>query len=111
MPSLGGWDAIAVHFVVAKTTAIEIMLRDFSAVIRSDAYSRQISSDSDEDGIAAADIPFVTGSQVGNDEDAVLLLHTCLEELAHSPLRKMPYVGIREKISNKDSEVGSMVRL
>jgi len=97
MPAFGGWNidaekdigagCITVPFAAAKMMAIWIMLRDFPAVIRSDSYLRQIKSDNDEDDIAEVDDSFVIGARAGNDEDAILLLRTCLEELACSPIQ------------------------
>ena len=95
MPSFGGWNidviksigagCIEVPFAAAKTTAIGKMLRDFSAVITSDSYSRQIKSDVDDNAVIEADNPFAEETQSGS-EDATLLLQTCLEELARSAL-------------------------
>mmetsp|Transcript_23160 Transcript_23160/g.39588 ORF Transcript_23160/g.39588 Transcript_23160/m.39588 type:complete len:668 (-) Transcript_23160:1430-3433(-) len=98
MPSFGGWDintdkerdsgCITVPFAAAKIMAIWVQLRDFSAVIRSDSYLRQIKSDDDEDDAAEVDDSFGIGARSGSDEDAILLLQTCLEELARNPLRR-----------------------
>eukprot|EP00584_Thalassiosira_punctigera_P022424 CAMPEP_0172563206 /NCGR_PEP_ID=MMETSP1067-20121228/99966_1 /TAXON_ID=265564 ORGANISM="Thalassiosira punctigera, Strain Tpunct2005C2" /NCGR_SAMPLE_ID=MMETSP1067 /ASSEMBLY_ACC=CAM_ASM_000444 /LENGTH=637 /DNA_ID=CAMNT_0013353605 /DNA_START=141 /DNA_END=2054 /DNA_ORIENTATION=+ len=98
MPSYCGWDinvekdvgagCIAVPFASVKMMAIWIMLRDFSEVIRSNSYLRQIKSDDDEDETAEVDASFGMESHAANDEDAMLLLRTCLEELASSPFSK-----------------------
>mmetsp|Transcript_18545 Transcript_18545/g.40327 ORF Transcript_18545/g.40327 Transcript_18545/m.40327 type:complete len:180 (+) Transcript_18545:1710-2249(+) len=98
MPSICGWtiDAdknigagcITVPFASIKMMAIWTMLRDLPPVIRSDSYLRQIKSDDDEDEIAQVDASFAIGGRAANDEDSILLLRTCLEELACSPFNK-----------------------
>ena len=82
-----GAGCISVPFASTKMMAIWTMLCDFPAVIRSDSYLRQIKSDDDEDDIAQVDDSFAIGWP-GDDEDSILLVRTCLEELACSPFNK-----------------------
>ena len=68
-------------FSVTKKMAIWVMLREFSAVIRSDCFLRQVQVGNDDVERDA----LVRGS---NDDESILLLRTCLEELETSPFRK-----------------------
>lgn len=92
-PTFGGWTidmskekagCISVPFAAAKMMAVWIMLRDFPAVIKSESYMRQINGDNDDD-IAEGDASFSPRARSGNDEDAILLLQTCLGVLSCSP--------------------------
>ena len=68
-------------FAAAKRKAIWILLRNFSLVLRSDAFLRQIKSDDNDDNVDEGDDSFVTKRVDGNDNYAIFLLQTCLEEL------------------------------
>ncbi|KAL7542163.1 hypothetical protein ACHAXR_011580 [Thalassiosira sp. AJA248-18] len=98
MPSFGGWSidtdkgvgagCVSVPFSAAKMMSIWVMLRDFPAVIKSDSYLRQTRSNN-EDEIAEVDSAIAMVGQAGNDEDAILLLQTCLDELACSTFNQI----------------------
>jgi len=68
-------------FAAAKRKAIWILLRNFSLVLRSDAFLRQIKSDDNDDNVDEGDDSFVAKRVDGNDNYAIFLLQTCLEEL------------------------------
>ena len=61
--------------------AVSGMLRNFTAVIRSESYLRQINSD--DDAVAGGDDSFNKG-QAGNDKYAIFLLQTCLSSMQPS---------------------------
>jgi hypothetical protein len=68
-------------FAAAKRKAIWILLQNFSLVLRSDAFLRQIKSDDNDDNVDEGDDSFVTKREDGNDNYAIFLLQTFLEEL------------------------------
>ncbi|KAL9184899.1 hypothetical protein ACHAXT_002676 [Thalassiosira profunda] len=76
-------EGISAPFAAAKMAAVHTMLRDFPSVVKSDSYLRHSSSNNDageEDGA------FGTG-RIGYGDDAILLLRTCLDELASNPFK------------------------
>ena len=72
---------VCTPFSAAKVMAVSIMLRNFTAVIKSESYLRQINSD--DDAVAGGDDSFNKG-QAGNDKFAIFLLQTCLSSMQPS---------------------------
>ena len=62
-------------FLACKTAAVHTLLRDFKLFM-------QEANKKDDD-----DVPLIGGKDAGIDENCVLLLRTCLEELARNPQR------------------------
>lgn len=109
MSSFAGWDTdtkkgigsgcVYVPFAIAKMTAIWIMLRDFDSVLNSDSYLIQLFDVEDDNN--SVDPSLAMQSQNRKEEDAMLLLQTCLEELASTPFNSptvMPLTVVKNEI-------------
>ena len=76
-------EGISAPFAAAKMAAVHTMLRDFPSVVKSDSYLRHARNNNDAGGEDGA---FGTG-RIGYGDDAILLLRTCLDELASNPFK------------------------
>jgi hypothetical protein len=84
---VGTTECIFGPFAAAKMMAVWIMLQNFPAVVRGKSYLNQINrGDTEDDNMDEVDESFTKKTDAGKDKFAILLLQTCLEELACSPL-------------------------
>ena len=72
---------MSVPFAAAKSISVRSMLCNIPIVLKSESYARQCKSNSyQEEDVNEIDSPF-TASQADKNENGVLLLQACLEEL------------------------------